>query len=284
VLAVAVAVVMADPMGVRSTDEAAAGWREDAPAEDLGPVDEGPSGARPASTTTTTTEPADTKPPPPTTVPPTRLAPAPTPPAEQGFHSFLGREDDGDPITWDPCETIQYVVNSRTAPPGAADILAEAIAAVSGATGLVFEDRGATDEPPSDRRPLNDPARYGEGWSPVLISWTDPQEWPRLTEEEAIGFGGPSWVATGGGEAESVTGEVQLDGAWSAEAVAAGWRSDVVHLVMHELAHLVGLDHVDATGEVMYGGDDVAVWPTEWGIGDLGGLAAAGTGDCDPDT
>ena len=278
VMAVAVGVVMADPLDVRS-DETAVGWREDAAAEDLGPVEERPAGERPTTTAPTTT----TQPPTTTTAPPARLAPLPAPPPEPGFHSFIGRETDGDPVTWDPCETIQYVVNSRRAPAGAAEIVAEAMAAVSEATGLVFEDRGPTDEPPSQPRPLRDPARYGEGWSPVLISWTDPEEWPRLAEEPATGFGGPTWVGTDGGEAESVTGEIQLDGAWATEAVEIGWRSDVVHLVMHELGHLVGLDHVDAIGEVMYGGDDGS-WPTVWGPGDRAGLVAVGSGDCDPDT
>lgn len=271
--AIAVGVVVMDPMGVDDDRATAAGWRDDAAAEDLSPSTEVP--ARPS---TTTTEP----PAPTTTEPPSRLLPAPVAPPEPGVAAYIGLEDDGDPIAWDPCETIQYVVNPRRAPAGATEILAEAMAAVTAATGLVFEDRGTTDEPPSQPRPLRDAARYGEGWSPVLISWTDPEEWPALTEEEAIGFGGPSWVSTGGGEYENVAGEIQLDGAWSSEAVDAGWRSDVVHLVMHELGHLVGLDHVDVLGEVMYGGEDGEL-PTEWGVGDRTGLAAIGTGDCDPD-
>ncbi|HEU5150467.1 MAG TPA: hypothetical protein VFU19_08220 [Iamia sp.] len=280
--AVAAGLVLADPMGVRSrSGEEAAGWRSDAAEEDLAPSEDRPEPST-ASTTTTTTSPPTT-----TTTPPARLAPAPTPPEVPGPHAFIGSEADGDPVAWDPCETITYVVNPRRAPPGAAEILAEAIAAVTEATGLVFEDRGATDEPPADvERPLRDEARYGDEWSPVLISWTDPEEWPRLTEEEAIGFAGPDWVSTGGGEMEAVTGSVQLDGAWSAQAIEAGYRSDVVHLVMHELGHLVGLDHVDGPdgmGEVMYGGDDAPAWPTQWGPGDRTGLAAVGSGDCDPD-
>jgi len=230
----------------------------------------------------TTPAPTTTQPPTTTTAPPTRLAPAPVPPAEPGAHAFMGQEADGDPIAWDPCETIQYVTNSRRAPPGAAALLGEALGKISVATGLVFEDLGPTDEAPIDGRPLEDLAPYGPGWAPVLIAWTDPVERPDLGEE-AAGRAGPDWVSTTPGEFESVTGTMHLDGDWAGEAVARGEQAMLVHLLMHELGHLVGLHHVDDIDEVMY--DDVdGDWIPEWGPGDLTGLAAVGTGDCDPNT
>jgi hypothetical protein len=236
--------------------------------------------------TAPSTTPAPTTTPPPTssTAPSGRLAPAPTPPAESGAYAFLATEDDGDPIAWDPCETIQYVVNGRTAPPGGAEILAEALAQVTAATGLVFEDRGATDEVPTlSTRPQTDPARYGEGWSPVLIAWTDPAEVADLAGDVG-GVGSPDWAPVGGGEYESVTGIVHLDGLDVAEWLARGDDIQVAHLVLHELGHLVGLDHVDDPREVMYHNrDGRAEVDAAWNAGDLTGLATLGTGDCNPD-
>ena len=46
---------------------------------------------------------------------------------------------------------------------------------------------------------------------------------------------------------------------------------------MHELGHVVGLAHVDDSREVMYA-DNVGV--TQFGSGDLAGLAALGRGRC----
>ncbi|MGJ9411746.1 matrixin family metalloprotease [Aeromicrobium sp. CF4.19] len=47
-------------------------------------------------------------------------------------------------------------------------------------------------------------------------------------------------------------------------------------VLLHELAHLVGLDHVDDTDELMY----PTSGPLEWGPGDLAGLEALGEGRC----
>ena len=283
VVAVATAVVLADPLG-GGADESAASWRSDADAEDLAPQDDTPAETPAEAPAERPAEPTTTLPPPTTTAPPVRLAPAPVAPAEAGPHTFFGREDDGDPIAWDPCETIRFVVNSRTAPPGAAELVAEAMAQVSAATGLVFEDAGATDEVPlMEGRPPTDAVRYGEGWAPVLVAWTDPAEVTELGGDIA-GWGGPDWMPVGLGEFETVTGIVYLDGPQVAEMLAQGWRTDALDLVLHELGHMIGLDHVDDPGQLMYHNRDGrgAVRGT-WNTGDLTGLAALGTGDCNPD-
>jgi hypothetical protein len=277
VAAVAAVVLVADPFA-STTDEASASWRDGARAEDLESDDPDEPTGQDDGAAATTTEPATT-----TTAPPERLAPAPVPPSEPGPHAFLAEEDDGDPISWDPCEPIRYVVNARTAPPEGAELLAEALAKVSAATGLVFEDVGATDEVPTiEQRPQRDPARYGEDWSPVLIAWTDPAEVADLAGPVG-GVGTPDWAPTGDGEYESVTGIVHLDGPDVAHFLAEGWRTDAQHLLVHELGHLMGLDHVDDTQQVMYHNQgERGEIDAEWNVGDLTGLAILGNGDCDP--
>jgi predicted Zn-dependent protease len=51
--------------------------------------------------------------------------------------------------------------------------------------------------------------------------------------------------------------------------------------MLHELGHLVGLDHVDDPGQLMYPVTALAV--TDYAAGDLRGLHRLSTGPCAPD-
>ena len=55
-------------------------------------------------------------------------------------------------------------------------------------------------------------------------------------------------------------------------------RKYVRAVVMHELGHVLGLDHVDDRDQLMY---DENVGQTELGPGDRAGLAALGAGRCE---
>ncbi len=48
-------------------------------------------------------------------------------------------------------------------------------------------------------------------------------------------------------------------------------------ILLHELGHLVGLDHVDSTDELMFADN---VGKQEFGTGDLNGLVRLGKGRC----
>ncbi|QYG92888.1 hypothetical protein HC251_10910 [Iamia sp. SCSIO 61187] len=219
---------------------------------------------------------------PPTTRADGRLAPPPVAAATDDPFTFFTTEADGDPVAWDPCDPIEYVVNSARAPEGAMGILDQAVAKIEEATGLVFVDEGATDEmaPVGDEvRPDSDPGRYGEGWSPVLISWTDAMADPEL--DGAAGLALPSFRVAASEEEVYVTGYVEMAGDYAADLIAAGRSADVLGVMMHELGHLVGLGHVTPSDQVMT--DDPNSTPSEWGDGDRAGLALVGTGECEPD-
>jgi hypothetical protein len=51
--------------------------------------------------------------------------------------------------------------------------------------------------------------------------------------------------------------------------------------VLHELAHLVGLNHVSSPSNLM--NTEMEPGVTDFGAGDLTGLAALGRGTCLPD-
>ena len=87
---------------------------------------------------------------------------------------------------------------------------------------------------------------------------------------------------TRAGRSVYVTGSVTLDSQdIGALAAAPATRATALGVITHELAHLVGLDHVDDPTQLMY--PTTSVTRTGFGAGDLAGLAALGTGECAPD-
>ena len=211
----------------------------------------------------------------------TPLGTPPDVPTGLGSYAFVstqpGTKDE--PVTYDPCRPVEIVVNDAQAPPGTEGVVEEAVLVVSAATGLQLRVVGTTDEPADIDRPRENQARYGDGWSPVLVGWTNPGEVPELGGRVA-GLGGSlPWAPGLTAPRHYVTGAVWLDAPQLAEVVARPMGRNLVRaIVMHELGHLVGLDHVDDPGELMY---DDNVGRLMFGPGDREGLAALGRGRCD---
>jgi hypothetical protein len=198
---------------------------------------------------------------------------------DYAFMSTLSELDDT-PVAFDPCRPIHVVVNTAQAPTGSERLLAEAVQRVSAATGLVFAMDGETLEPPRAGRPNQDVARYGNRWSPVLVAWTEPSVVPEL-EGTIAGIGGPVGAPFSNPlDQRWVSGIVYLDGPAIAKVAARrnrGWEQARA-IVMHELAHLVGLTHVDSRAELMHAKNDAGV--LEFGAGDREGLRRLGQGRC----
>lgn len=189
--------------------------------------------------------------------------------------AYTATQDGGsEPVTYDPCAPIHVVVDPRTIVERGSRLLDEAIEEVQDATGLVFVVDGLTDEPRPADGTVTDP---DGGWLPVRVSWSDPAAEPELKGRVA-GIGGSTRVDHEG-RSWYVTGEVVLDGPQLAETMAGrhGWRSARA-VVMHELAHLVGMDHVSSSGQLMRPVGDERI--TSWGDGDRAGLATLGRGQC----
>lgn len=195
-------------------------------------------------------------------------------------HAFIQlQSDDKTPVAYDPCRPIHVVVNSRTAPPGADALLAEALSATSIATGLQFIVDGPTDEAPSTDRSAYVPDRYPGRWAPVLVAWSDPAESSSLGGDVA-GLGGSSPLSTDDGTVY-VSGSIELDGPQMAQLAAGlGGTASARAVIEHELGHVVGLDHVDDPSQLMNPSGDGSV--TGFAAGDLTGLARLGTGRCFP--
>jgi len=293
---IAAAVVLVGVFGAYLIDEyqtLADGGPERTPFDDTAPLP--PEGSVPAmgseEPTVEIVRPEDWPPNPPESADAPLGAPPPVPEGG-GSHAFIREQADGSPVAYDPCRPIGFVIRPG-GPPEGDQLIREAVAAVSAATGLQFVDEGVTDEPPSDDRRAYQPERYGDRWAPVLFTWSDESESPRLGAgqhgdpmSDPAGYAGSMAVGIDrGGEGPElvyVTGAVTLDRDDLGRMLeGVDGRNLVRAVIAHEVGHLVGLDHVDDPNQLMY--PTIQTGVTAFQPGDLEGLAALGTGACFPE-
>jgi len=198
------------------------------------------------------------------------------PTSDSDEYAFVATQDgSSEPVTYDPCVPIHLVVDPRTIVDRGMDLLEDALEELRETTGLMFTVDGLTKGPP----PAEDAVTKddGQSWLPVTVSWSDPKTSPKLAGDVA-GYAGSASIPHDG-RRWFVTGTIVLDGPQLAQIMegSRGWAS-ARSVVMHELAHLVGLDHVDAPGQLMQPEGSQSL--TTWGDGDLAGLAALGQGQC----
>lgn len=201
-------------------------------------------------------------------------------PAGTGGYAFVETQPiSGAPVSWDPCRPISYVVRPHSAPPGGDFLIADSFARLQRITGLQFVAEGATDEAPVQGRAAYQPDRYGQRWSPVLVAWSDPTESSALAGDVAGYAGAVAVDGSGRDSARYVSGVVVLDsGDLARHAAGPAGLARVRAIVLHELGHLVGLDHVDEADQLMYPASTPLV--NDFSDGDLRGLAQLSSGRC----
>ncbi|MGH9279450.1 MAG: matrixin family metalloprotease [Acidimicrobiales bacterium] len=181
-------------------------------------------------------------------------------------YSFLYVKGDRcTPLRFNPCDPVHYVQNAALAPPtGAADVR-EGFARLSEVTGITFVDDGLTDETNLRRNPYQ-PTRYGQRWAPILVTWSHFGNQGPNPEIQSVGYGIGSRVSD-----MIVSGVLSLNvdavtnrenntplqggfgppigtgtGAIGPEGVTWG------RIILHELAHVIGLGHTRDKGAIMY--------------------------------
>lgn len=198
-------------------------------------------------------------------------------PPDPNYEFIATQPGSTDPVAFDPCRPIHYVVGPSDQLVDGDQLIADAFARITAASGLVFVDDGTTAEAPSSNRPNFQPGRYGDRWAPVLVAWSGPHELPGLGGD-VIGLTSGEPVRVDGGLV-LVSGQVALDAAQLADVWRFnGGRAVAVATIAHELGHLVGLGHVDDPRQLMYPRARALV--SSFGNGDLTGLAALGRGRC----
>lgn len=198
-------------------------------------------------------------------------------PADGAFRYIDVQPDGRTPVTWSPCRPIHVVVNDANATPDGPGLLRSALDEISRDTGLRFVDDGTTTETPSPERARYQPDRYGDRWAPVLVSWVTESEDPDMTSD-VLGLTRPAGVDAADGTAVFVSGQVEMNADLIASIQKRLGVKATRTVFLHELGHLVGLDHVQSTRSVMYPSYQpkvVTFTPDE-----LTGLRSLGSGPC----
>jgi hypothetical protein len=202
------------------------------------------------------------------------------PPVASDSYGFLAVNDDGTPVGYSPCRPLHYVVNPDLVPAGAQHLVPEAIDTISRATGIRFIFDGTTAEQPSGQRDPYQPDSYGDRWAPLLIAWTTPEAAPQL-KGKVIGTGGSTHYSYDGGAKTFVTGSLELDAPQITEELR---HQDgdlyATAVILHELGHVMGLEHVNDPRQLMY--PEIGT-PEGLAAGDLNGLHRLGSAQCRKD-
>lgn len=181
---------------------------------------------------------------------------------------------DGKPVRFDPCTPIRWTSTTGRGPAGGLDVLKSAVARIAAATGTTWQYAGSTTAVPTSAVLPKAPAA---SYPPVVVGWTDgaasdllagqPRSVLAMTRTKWFGVQLPDGRKLGATRGAVValdrTDVLPLRGAASWEAV-----------VLHELAHAMGLAHVADTAQLM-----ATILPrsvSDLQAGDRAGLARVG--------
>ena len=212
-----------------------------------------------------------------------RPLPAVEPPGGGGAYAFMQTTSGDEPIAFDPCTPVRVRINPERAPDGSAALVEAAAARLSQASGVLLELGEETDERPQLGvvGELEQSEQVAPSADPeIVVIWSRPKETASLAKG-TVGVGGSTAYAVGDARPYYLRGAVALDAAPLREALlrADGPRR-VTAVIMHELAHALGLDHVKADGELM---NARSLGRLDLGPGDRTGLALLGSVPCAKD-
>lgn len=178
----------------------------------------------------------------------------------EGQYKYLAVQSNGDPVSYPACRPISYAVFGEKSLRHGQKLIDEAVSRIVAETGLSFVPLGNGDE-----------------GAMVRITWTDDRAVPQLLGDTVGVAGSTSVVDRESGRRYYVRGVVNLDTEDLAESYVRHGEDEVRAVIMHELAHVVGLDHVDDVNELMH---EKNVGKTDFGPGDQEGLGKLGHGPC----
>ena len=194
-----------------------------------------------------------------------------------GAFKFLERVG-GAPVRWNPCETISYAVNTAGATSSIKPDLHEALARVTRATQIEFVSVGTTEETflrAYQRMRYQGVIRKAE----LIIIWVDHDGYQEILRRLRDPRPSIAFAKTMAGlyadQDQYFGGIIVMD----AEATSQpGFGHSYAHgsVLLHELGHIMGLDHVKDPDQLMYSGRHPNYGLRDFGPGDLEGLRHLG--------
>ena len=166
------------------------------------------------------------------------------------------------PARWGTCR-IRYEVNQRRMPANGLADLREAMRRVTLATGITFRYRGRTAVVPQG-------SYGGPGLNKIVVAWAPPARSGGLLVDGVGGVGGTSRTSS-----RLLSGYVLMNSDYASKA-EPGFGAGQPHglVLMHELGHVVGLDHATDQKQIMAAGSPLPA--AVWGAADLNGLRHVG--------
>ena len=168
------------------------------------------------------------------------------------------------PTRFDPCAPIPYRINFAGAPRRARALVGAALARARAATGLTFTYAGSYGGIPFSRQRNDGLPATGIGFA-----WTTAGQ-VRGLAGTAIGLGGGGWSAG----ARRTSSGVVIDRAFH---YRRGWTgtNSIGGLLLHEIGHALGLEHVNDPAQQMYP-RDIGAPNGNYNRGDLTALRKVG--------
>lgn len=179
-------------------------------------------------------------------------------------------------VTWKSCSEVSVVLGGKNLSQEKERLVRESLDIVASATGLSFDITGTTKQVPQTNWALRGTKASGAAYPLVYIGWLDDWETDILEGASTLGatVANPAVVNH---RRQLVTGAVVFNNAlYPSVNASSGPGETRRNLVLHELGHLVGLNHAAISG-IMHGNPDR--WPSGFTAHDLSTFDAL-TGNC----
>ncbi len=212
----------------------------------------------------------------PTETPTPSLTPSPRPEVEGAFR-FLERVG-GVPVRWDPCEPITYALNTAGASSPIRPDLQEAFRRVTRATGIRFRPVGATKESfigAYNRMRYRGVIRKAA----LILIWVDHGDYTAILRTLRDPRPSIAFAKTMAGlyaHRDQYFGGIIVMDDDATSRRGFGFRYAHGSVLLHELGHIIGLDHVRDPDQLMYSGRHPNFRVKTFGTGDLEGLRRLG--------